>query len=91
MVDIFEITPQDSAARAAPTPYAIAGQDARLARYQSLLSKLAVSEELSDDPRADWSPQDDDTIEMQRNVPPIKAEAGEPLVGNFADAARAVA
>jgi len=91
MVDIFEIDPQDSVTRAGPAPYALVGQEARVVRYQNLLSKLAANDELVSDVRVDWAPQDEDTIEMQHSIPPVKAEAGEPLLGNFADAARAVA
>jgi len=92
MVDIFEIAQPGGAPWAGPSSYAVAGQEARLARYQNLVSKLEASEELMADARFDWASQDDDdTIEMQRSVPPVKAGAGEPLVGNFADAARAVA
>ncbi len=91
MVDIFEIAPQDSAQRVVPAPYALAGQEARHARYQHLLSKLAANDELMADAVVDWTPHEDDTIEMQGGVPPIKAEAGEPLVGYFADAMRAPA
>lgn len=90
MVDIFEIAPQGGVARITPAAYAPSGQDARLARYQTLLSKLSV-DDLAADARIDWTLQEEDTVEMQRSVPPVKAEVGEPLVGNFADAAAAVA
>ncbi|KAG7109678.1 hypothetical protein HYQ44_011662 [Verticillium longisporum] len=45
MVDIFEIAPQDHAARPAPALFAYAGQEARIVRYQHLLSKLASKHE----------------------------------------------
>ena len=91
MVDVFEIAPSEDAPRTTPVPYALAGQEARVARYQNLLSKLAVTEELGPEVRVDWAPRADDTIEMQQNVPAVKAKVGEPLVGNFADAATAAA
>ncbi|KAL8372523.1 hypothetical protein RB595_002042 [Gaeumannomyces hyphopodioides] len=79
MVDIFEIAPQDEA-----PAYAFPGQDARLARYQNLLSKLSGDEASvcsTASTKVDWVPWDDD-MELQ---PAPKTEAG-PLVGTFADA-----
>lgn len=93
MVDIFEIAPQAPAARGTSTPFAYAGQGARVARYQHLVSKLSAEE---DSPpggvKVDWLAEDD-TIEMQGNRPPsVKTLDGEdgPLVGTFADAAAAM-
>jgi len=91
MVDVFEIAPSEAAPRMTPASYALAGQEARVARYQNLLSKLAVTEALDPEVRVDWIPRVDDTIEMQQGVPTVKAEAGAPLVGNFTDAATAAA
>jgi len=91
MVDIFEIVPQDNVSRAGPTPFAVAAQDAGQARYQTLLSKLAANDELMADATIDWASQDDGTIEMQQSTAVVKIESDEPLVGNFADAAKAVA
>ncbi|OLN87103.1 hypothetical protein CCHL11_06556 [Colletotrichum chlorophyti] len=91
MVDIFEIAPQDHAHRPAPTTFAYAGQEARIVRYQHLLSKLASKDETPAGVQVDWLPQEDDTIEMQRGVPAVKAESDKPLVGTFADAAAAMA
>ncbi len=91
MVDIFEIAPHENITRAMPAPYAAAGQEARLARYQNLLSKLAANDDLLADTVVDWAPRDDDTIEMQGGVPAIRVPAGEPLVGYFTDVARATA
>ncbi|KAK3693221.1 late endosomal/lysosomal adaptor and MAPK and MTOR activator-domain-containing protein [Podospora appendiculata] len=90
MVDIYDIVPQDKAAQAAPAPYAHAGQEARMARYQTLLSKLSSHEDLASVARVDWGTPEDDTIEMQHSAAPIKPEGGEALVGNFADAAAAM-
>ncbi|KPM34489.1 hypothetical protein AK830_g12077 [Neonectria ditissima] len=93
MVDIFEIAPQENAARGASTPFAYAGQGARLARYQHLVSKLnAQSDAPAPGVKVDWLPEEE-TIEMQRNGPAsiktIDTEDG-PLVGTFADAAAAM-
>ncbi|KAM5342790.1 hypothetical protein ACJ41O_013756 [Fusarium nematophilum] len=93
MVDIFEIAPQENAARGTTTPFAYAGQGARLARYQHLVSKLSSQ---GDNPaggvKVDWLPEDE-TIEMQKNGPAsiktLESDDG-PLVGTFADAAAAM-
>jgi hypothetical protein len=91
MVDIYDIVPQDKAAHAAaPTTYAYASQEPPLARYQTLLSKLSSHEDVAPVAHVDWGVPDDDTIEMQQSVVPIKLEGGEALVGNFADAAAAM-
>ncbi|TQN73300.1 hypothetical protein CSHISOI_02121 [Colletotrichum shisoi] len=90
MVDIFEIAPQDHAHRPAPTTFAYAGQEARIVRYQHLLSKLASKDKAPTGVQVDWLPQEDDTIEMQRGVPSVQAESDKPLVGTFADAAAAM-
>jgi hypothetical protein len=95
MVDIFDIAPQDDTTpRAAPTPFAYAGQEARIVRYQHLLSKLAAGD---DGLQADWLlAHDDDPIEMQRGGDGLaltqpKLESDVALVGTFADAAAAMA
>lgn len=93
MVDIFAIAPQDSTPRGTTTPFAYAGQGARLARYQHLISKLNTQD---DSPptgvKVDWLPEEE-TIEMQRNgqgsVKTLDSDDG-PLVGTFADAAAAM-
>lgn len=98
MVDIYEIAPQDTARplRAAPSPFAYAGQEARLMRYQHLLSKLSLSPDDSgaaSGVQVDFLPQDgddDDRIELHSNAS-VKAESDAPLVGTFADAAQAMA
>lgn len=96
MVDVFEIGPQDFSGRGGTsTPFAYAGQGARVARYQHLVSKLSTQ----DDPsthgvKVDWLTDDDDNLEMQSNTAgSIKAfddEVAGPLVGTFADAAAAM-
>lgn len=96
MVDIFEIAPQDQAARPAPALFAYAGQEARIVRYQHLLSKLASKDEGEGQGQGpagvqvDWLPQED-TVDVQRRAPSIKSESDGPLVGTFADAAAAMA
>ncbi|KAK3380878.1 hypothetical protein B0H63DRAFT_523617 [Podospora didyma] len=92
MVDIYDIVPQENkVVQPAPAPYAYAGQDARMARYQTLLSKLSSHGDLTTAvARVDWGIPEDDTIEMQQSPLPIKLEGGEALVGNFADAADAM-
>lgn len=88
LVDIFEITPQETQ-DAHPT--VLSGQDSRLMRYQTILSRLSADDDIS--PAAlqghvDWS-SDDDTLELQGKPPSVKEGKGEPLVGTFADAAAA--
>ncbi|KEY66756.1 hypothetical protein S7711_07542 [Stachybotrys chartarum IBT 7711] len=94
MVDIFEIAPQEGAARPSSTHFAYAGQGARLARYQHLVSKLSSEDESppAGGVKVDWI-ADDETIEMQRNRPmSVKTLDSDdaPLVGTFADAAAAM-
>lgn len=93
MVDIYDIVPQDKAAHvhAAPTPYAHHAEDEpHMSRYQTLLSKLSSHDDLISVARVDWGVPEDDTIEMQQSVVPVKLEGSEALVGNFADAAAAM-
>jgi len=94
MVDVFEIAPPPGIGRGSSSNFAYAGQGARLARYQHLVSKLSADE---DSPpsgiKVGWL-ADDDTIEMQGNKPASlnTGEAGDDaLVGTFADAAAAAA
>lgn len=104
MVDVFDIGPQDSAAslRQAPSPFAHAGQGARIARYQHLVSKFNIddneeeevrgAEDDSNPVKVDWL-SDEDNIEMHQNRPAsiktIERNDG-PLIGTFADAAAAM-
>ncbi|KAK4238116.1 late endosomal/lysosomal adaptor and MAPK and MTOR activator-domain-containing protein [Achaetomium macrosporum] len=90
MVDIYEIVPHDKAAQPVSVPYVYAGQDANMVQYQTLLSKLSSQDDLAAVARVDWGTPEDDTIEMQQGVVPIKVDGGEALVGNFADAAAAM-
>ncbi|KUI56195.1 hypothetical protein VP1G_03555 [Cytospora mali] len=96
MVDIFEIAPTKDAQRnAPPNPYGHVGQEARQMRYQSLLSKLS-SDDLdasATGARVDWLPEDEeeDAAELQKAVPHIKTDSSDALVGNFREAAAAMA
>ncbi|KAL2759279.1 hypothetical protein ACRALDRAFT_1074358 [Sodiomyces alcalophilus JCM 7366] len=99
MVDIFEIAPQNQITRPNPGPFAYAGQEAHIARYQHLLARLASKHD--DQGRGlpqgqappgihvDWFPEEE-TVEMQGTAPSIKSDSDEPLVGTFADAAAAM-
>ncbi|POS80332.1 hypothetical protein DHEL01_v201285 [Diaporthe helianthi] len=100
MVDIFEIAPpKDVQYRPPPTPYGLVGQEARHMRYQSLLSKLSADEEDSAaGARVEWSAGEDDgedeeadTTALHNGVPQIKTEPSDALVGNFREAAAAMA
>ncbi|KAM7200011.1 Late endosomal/lysosomal adaptor and MAPK and MTOR activator domain containing protein [Rhypophila sp. PSN 637] len=95
MVDIYDIVPQDKVVQIAPAPsYMYAGQEGeRMARYQTLLSKLSSHDDLASVARIDWGvPEDDSTMELQHNsaaatlIKPL-GPANEALVGNFTDAA----
>lgn len=93
MVDVFEIAPPDSTGRPVPASFAYAGQEARIVRYQHLLSKLSDKEDGQDMGRGttgvqvDWL---DDAPEPHPKAPSVKSESDEPLVGTFADAAAAM-
>jgi hypothetical protein len=93
MVDVFEIAPQPPPGRGNATPFAYAGQGARLARYQHLVSKLnAEDDNAQNNLKIDWLTEDD-PVELQSNRPAsiknLEADDG-PLVGTFADAAAAM-
>lgn len=96
MVDVYEIAPQESRILndEATASYVQAGQEARMARYQSLLTKLSAR----DGPgaaavagRIEWDAPEEDDIEHQGNGSLVKVEANaEPLVGTFREAAAAM-
>lgn len=95
MVDIFEIAPQPDGPRTNAAPLALAGQDARMSKYQNLLSRLSAGEEgeAVDGVYVDWLPRaqeqgrERETIELRGG----KGAGGDkPLVGTFADAAAAM-
>lgn len=93
MVDIFEIAPAKDAQRSAPTtPYALVGQEARQMRYRSLLSKLSAEDVSAAGARVDWPDEDDEAAEPHGSaVPHIRTGPGDVLVGNFSEAAAAMA
>ena len=82
LVDVFEITPQESQ-RAQPAVFS--GQDARMARYHNILAKL-TPEDGADPDVVEWLPSDDETSDVQGRNHHIKELSGESLVGTFADA-----
>lgn len=92
LVDVFEITPQESQ-RTQPAMFS--GQDARLARYQNILSTLPSEGDFnsadSGPGAVDWLLSEDDMVDLHGKAPSIKDEAGGPLVGTFADITAAVA
>ncbi|KJZ73793.1 hypothetical protein HIM_06911 [Hirsutella minnesotensis 3608] len=94
MVDVFEIAPHDTLTRGG-TPFAYAGQGARVARYQHLVSKLSADDEAdAAGVRIDWLAEDDDAADVQSDRPAsiktLPEENGGTLVGTFADAAAAM-
>lgn len=82
LVDVFEITPQEPQ-RAQPAVFS--GQDARLARYQNILSKISPEDGAEPDV-VEWLPSDDETSDAHGKSHHIKEFSGESLVGTFADA-----
>lgn len=94
MVDIFEIAPAKDAQRSAPTtPYALVGQEARQMRYSALLSKLSAEDVAATGARVDWTADEDNEAAEPHDsaVPHIKTGPGDVLVGNFSEAAAAMA
>ncbi|RYP71188.1 hypothetical protein DL771_004988 [Monosporascus sp. 5C6A] len=83
LVDIFEIAPQESQ-RTHPSIFS--SQDARLARYQNILSKLSSPEDGLDSEVVEWIPGEDEISDWHGKNPSVKEVSGEPLVGTFADA-----
>ncbi|KAK0742777.1 hypothetical protein B0T18DRAFT_438941 [Schizothecium vesticola] len=91
LVDIYDVVPGDETLHADDsTPSEHAVEEPHMARYQTLLSKLSSHDDLHSVVRVDWGTSEDDTIEMQPSVVPIKLEGADALVGNFADAAAAM-
>jgi hypothetical protein len=92
LVDVFEITPQESQRT---HPAIFSGQDARLTRYQNLLSKLSSDDGIanadSNHGAAEWLLSEEDDVELPEQNITIKEGSAGPLVGTFADAAAAVA
>ncbi|KAK7754439.1 hypothetical protein SLS62_003459 [Diatrype stigma] len=83
LVDVFEIAPQESQRT---QPNLFSDQDARLARYQNIISKLS-SEEGADSDVVEWLPGEEDiSEEVHGKSLGIRELSDEPLVGTFADA-----
>lgn len=95
MVDVFEIAPPSGASRGSSTSFAYAGQGARLARYQHLVSKLSADEDTpSAGVKVGWLADDDLNETTQVSKTPTRRTVGgenDALVGTFADAAAAAA
>ncbi|KAI3324353.1 late endosomal/lysosomal adaptor and MAPK and MTOR activator-domain-containing protein [Xylariaceae sp. AK1471] len=92
LVDVFEITPQESQRT---HPAIFSGHDARLTRYQNILSKLSSDDRTAnaDDNHGavEWLLNEEDNAELPEQNITIKEGSAGPLVGTFADAAAAVA
>ncbi|KAF2965095.1 hypothetical protein GQX73_g8484 [Xylaria multiplex] len=93
LVDVFEITPQESQ-RTHPAMFS--EQDARLTRYQNILSKLssddgALATTDSNQPSVEWLVSEEDSANLPEQNITIKEGAPGPFVGTFADAVAAVA
>lgn len=90
MVDIFEVAPRASGARTPTTP-AFAGQEAKMSRYQNLLSKLSSGDdEPADGVYVDWLPQEHEQEAIELGSNGHSKDDDKPLVGTFADAAAAM-
>lgn len=94
MVDIFEIGPQPNGPRTNASPLALAGQDARISKYQNLLSRLSTGDEAEgvDGVYVDWLPRAQEQEQRRETVEVRRGKGGgdKPLVGTFADAAAAM-
>ena len=101
MIDVFDIVPRENAGRAPPAQYGFSGQEARVSRYQQLLSRLSEDEDgpMAAAAHAGWVLQDEEEEEdervgveheKQRKAPSLKFDEDEPLVGTFSDAAAAM-
>ncbi|KAI0907394.1 late endosomal/lysosomal adaptor and MAPK and MTOR activator-domain-containing protein [Ustulina deusta] len=92
LVDVFEITPQGSQRT---HPVMFSEQDARLTRYQNILSNLSSDEATataeSNQGGVEWLLNEEDNAELPEQIITIKEGASGPLVGTFADAVAAVA
>ncbi|TGJ86386.1 hypothetical protein E0Z10_g2381 [Xylaria hypoxylon] len=92
LVDVFEITPQESQ-RTHPAMFS--EQDARLTRYQNILSKLSSDDVTSsadgNQASVEWLLNEEDNTGLPEQNITIKEGASGPFVGTFADAVAAVA
>ncbi|KKA30402.1 hypothetical protein TD95_003977, partial [Thielaviopsis punctulata] len=91
MVDVYEIS---DTTRPAPAPFAYSGQEARLARYQTLLSRIAGNDdaveaiEITTPPLLVSADEGMATTPLELSAAGLDKEAA--LVGTFADAAAAM-
>ncbi|KAH8172352.1 late endosomal/lysosomal adaptor and MAPK and MTOR activator domain-containing protein [Sarocladium implicatum] len=94
MVDIFEINPAETSTRTSANAFAYAGQGARVARYQHLISKLDSEDNLTSTAgiKVDWMEDDDAADTTGGNETSVSRPQNDegPLVGTFADAAAAM-
>lgn len=84
MVDVFETAPP----KAPINPYGQAEQETRQTWYQALVSRLGSEED-----SASEDEEDDDDADMRtgRDIPQVKTDSSEALVGTFREAAAAMA
>jgi hypothetical protein len=91
LVDVFDIIPPERFAPALAPQFALANEDGRQARYQSLLARLSTRDETLG-AKIEWLHQEEDGDVQQEPgaIHKVEQEGGEPLVGNFVDAAAAM-
>ncbi|KAI0395484.1 late endosomal/lysosomal adaptor and MAPK and MTOR activator-domain-containing protein [Xylariaceae sp. FL0594] len=90
LVDVFEITPQEPQMTHAAV---FSGNDARLTRYQNILSKLSSNDGSAEGNHGavEWLLSDEDNAELPEHNITIKEGSAGPLIGTFADAAAVAA
>ncbi|KAI1157816.1 late endosomal/lysosomal adaptor and MAPK and MTOR activator-domain-containing protein [Nemania serpens] len=91
LVDVFEITPEESQRT---QPAIFPGQEARLARYQHILSKLSSNDGRTtahgNQGATAWLLGEEDNVDQPEQSIMIKELSSGPLVGTFADAVAAL-
>ncbi|KAI0405074.1 late endosomal/lysosomal adaptor and MAPK and MTOR activator-domain-containing protein [Xylaria palmicola] len=92
LIDVFEITPQESHR---PPPAMFPGHDVRLARYQTILAKLSSEDGTAtadgNQGAVAWLVSEETNGDVAEHNITIKEGSAGPLVGTFADAVAAVA
>ncbi|KUI54083.1 hypothetical protein VP1G_01469 [Cytospora mali] len=83
MVDVFDTAPS----KAPINPYGQANQEARQTWYHALLSRLSNEEDSASEDGED----EEDDPDLQRDLPRVKTDQSEALVGTFREAAAAMA
>lgn len=83
MVDVFETAPPK-----AVNPYGNANQDARQNWYHALLSRLGDEEDSASEDEDD---EGEGVTETQGDIPRVKSDPNDALVGTFREAAAAMA